>query len=102
MPVWESRAVRGRGVKYFRLFFNSPNFGRLTWNTMSISLYSIAAMFPIPITLAIALNECRLRYLRKTVQMVAYAPSFISTVVLLRREGHPPNERHRFDISTCE
>ena len=70
------------GLKHFKSFFSSYQFSRLLGNTLLISLYGLIASFPIPIVLAIALNECRARWYRKTVQMVTYAPYFISTVVM--------------------
>ena len=71
------------GFKYFSLFFSSPQFSKLIINTLTISFYSILAGFPIPIILAIALNECKNKFFSKTVQMITYAPYFISTVILV-------------------
>ena len=51
-------------------------------NTLGISVYSILAGFPIPIIFALMLNYVKNKYLKKTVQMVSYAPYFISTVVM--------------------
>lgn len=78
--IWNSPFV---GWKHFERFFNSPSTMQIIWNTVSISLYSIAASFPIAILLAIALNEAQKRHFKKLVQMVTYAPYFISTVVLV-------------------
>jgi putative aldouronate transport system permease protein len=71
------------GLKNFAEFFNSPNFWTLIRNTLLISLYSLAIGFPAPIILAIALNEIRNVRFKKTVQMVTFAPYFISTVVMV-------------------
>lgn len=71
------------GFKYFEQFFGSYNFKRLLSNTIGISLYSLLAGFPIPIILALMLNECRNLRFKKAVQMITYAPYFISTVVLV-------------------
>lgn len=71
------------GLKYFNMFFNNPASVSIILNTIKISLYSIIAGFPTPIILAIALNEMKNRTFKKTVQMVTYAPYFISTVVLV-------------------
>ncbi len=71
------------GIKYFREFFLSYQFGRLFGNTLLISIYSILASFPIPIVLALSLNETRSRVFGKTVQTITYAPYFISTVVMV-------------------
>lgn len=71
------------GLKYFKQFFNTPNFSLLLKNTLSLSIYSLVWSFPAPILLALALNEVRQKWFKKTVQMVTYAPYFISTVVLV-------------------
>ncbi len=78
--ILESKWV---GTKYFEMFFTSPQFAKLLLNTFSISIYTILANAPIPIVLALALNECKSKYFGKTVQMVTYAPYFISTVILV-------------------
>lgn len=70
------------GFKYFERFFGSFNFGLLLKNTIGISVYSLLIGFPIPIIFALLLNYLRLKRLRKTLQMVSYAPYFISTVVI--------------------
>lgn len=69
--------------KYFQMFLVTKNFPRLMWNTISISLYGLIAGFPIPIILAISLNECRNLKLKKSVQMITYAPHFISVVIIV-------------------
>ena len=71
------------GLKHFMKFFRSYLFANLLGNTLGISLYSLAAGFPFPILLALSLNTIRQRSVKKTVQMVTYAPHFISTVVLV-------------------
>jgi ABC-type polysaccharide transport system permease subunit len=76
---WNSKWA---GLKYFRSFVTSYYFPRLMGNTIGISLYGMAAGFFPPIILAIALNECRVVFLKKSVQLITYAPYFISTVVV--------------------
>lgn len=71
------------GVKHFVKFFTSPQFWRLIRNTFVLSIYGLLAGFPIPVMLALALNNVDNDHYRKTVQMVTYAPHFISTVVLV-------------------
>lgn len=71
------------GVKQFVKFFTSPQFWRLIRNTFVLSIYGLLAGFPIPVMLALALNNVDNEHYRKTVQMVTYAPHFISTVVLV-------------------
>lgn len=71
------------GLKHFHRIFRLPNFGQIVWNTLAISLYSLAVSFPVPILLALVINEIRAETFRRTVQTVSYAPHFISTVVLV-------------------
>ncbi|GHV06632.1 sugar ABC transporter permease [Spirochaetia bacterium] len=70
------------GLKHFKAFIGSYYFPRLIGNTIGISLYSLLAGFLPPIILAIALNECRMIFFKKTVQMITYAPYFLSTVII--------------------
>jgi putative aldouronate transport system permease protein len=77
---WGSEWV---GFRNFELFFQNPMFWTLVKNTFLLSVYTVAASFPIPIILAIALNEIRNGRFKKIVQLVTYAPYFISTVVVV-------------------
>ena len=70
------------GLKHFNTFFNGVYFWRLIRNTLVLSLYSLIASFPLPIVLALLLNEIGPRS-RKISQTILYAPHFISTVVLV-------------------
>ena len=70
------------GLKYFREFMGSYYFPRLLGNTIGVSLYGMIAGFFPPIIMAIALNECRIKFFKKSVQLITYAPHFISTVVV--------------------
>ena len=76
--IWRSAWV---GLKHFKTFFESYQFKDLLWNTLSLSLYSLIAGFPMPIIFALLLNYITNVKLKKVVQMVTYAPHFISTVV---------------------
>ena len=78
--IWGSEWV---GLQHFRQFVTTPLFWSLISNTFILSLYTLAAAFPIPIILALSLNEVPGRAYKKTVQTVTYAPYFISTVVLV-------------------
>ena len=71
------------GLDFFVKFFQSYQFDRVVGNTVGISVYTLAAGFPVPILLALMLNNSSMPRFRKTVQMVTYAPHFISTVVLV-------------------
>lgn len=79
LGIWGSEWV---GLDHFIAFFQSFQFQRVVRNTIAISAYSLVAGFPVPIILAIALNNSRARRFKKTVQLVTYAPHFISTVVM--------------------
>ncbi|MCQ6560100.1 ABC transporter permease [Paenibacillus mendelii] len=71
------------GTRYFSQFFDSPNFWLYMKNTLGISLYGLLIGFPAPILLALALNEIRNGLFKKSVQLVTYAPYFISTVIMV-------------------
>jgi putative aldouronate transport system permease protein len=77
---WNSPFV---GLDNFRRFIMSYQFSRIIRNTITLSLYNIVANFPIPIILALSLNALRSMHLKKLVQMVTYAPYFISTTVMV-------------------
>ena len=70
------------GLKWFRQFFSSYYWKDIIWNTFSISLYSIVIGFPIPIILAIIINELPGHKFKKVLQNITYIPHFISIVVL--------------------
>lgn len=78
--IWGSPWV---GFKHFELFFENPLFWTLIKNTLLISGYLLLAGFPIPILLALALNEIRNGKFKRFVQLVSFAPYFISTVVMV-------------------
>ncbi len=71
------------GFKYFQKFFNDYQFSRTIINTVKTSVYSLVVSFPFPIVLALCVNLLRNQRYKKTVQMVMYAPHFISIVVLV-------------------
>ncbi len=71
------------GFKYFERFFDSPDFWRLIKNTIFLSAYSLIAGFPLPIIMALMLNQCSMGGFKKVVQNVIYAPHFVSMVVVV-------------------
>ncbi|WP_243739963.1 ABC transporter permease [Aureibacillus halotolerans] len=71
------------GFEHFIRFFDSFYFWRLLSNTIGISLYGLAVGFPIPILLALLLNEVKNKHGKSFVQTVTYAPHFLSTVVVV-------------------
>lgn len=70
------------GLEYFEQFITNHKFWSIIRNTLCISLYSLAT-FPLSIVLAILLNYIPFRRFQKTVQLISYAPHFISTVVMV-------------------
>lgn len=70
------------GLQWFRQFFSSYYWMDIIWNTFSISLYSIVIGFPVPIILAIIINELPGKKFKKILQNITYIPHFISVVVL--------------------
>lgn len=70
------------GWQHFLDFFNARTFGRMITNTVLLSFYSLLWSFPVPIILALAMNQMRFRRYRRVVQTVLYAPHFISTMVV--------------------
>jgi len=71
------------GLEHFTRFFNSYNFWPIMRNTIVLNVYSLVAGFPLPIILALALNYIGRVWFKKTVQLVSYAPYFISVVVMV-------------------
>lgn len=78
--IWGSDWV---GLYHFARFIHLDVFWVLIKNTLSLSVYSLIAGFPIPIILALALNSVPSKKFKKVVQTVTYAPHFISTVILV-------------------
>lgn len=70
------------GFKNFERLFSSYWFPIILKNTLTISLLSLVIGFPIPIILALLLNEVRSNKFRSLVQTFSYAPHFISMVVM--------------------
>lgn len=70
------------GVKNFSRFIGSPDFMNYLLNTLKLSVYGLLWGFPIPIILALILNRIRSKSKKKNIQLVLYAPNFISVIVL--------------------
>lgn len=78
--IWGSPWV---GFENFEKFFSAYNFELLLKNTLWLSVYSLIVGFPLAIIFALMLHYLTLNKLKKVVQMVSYAPHFISTVVMV-------------------
>lgn len=77
--VWGSPWVGG---KWFGKFLTDPYFWKLVRNTLLLNIYGLLWGFPIPIILAIMLNEVSHARYKRLIQTVSYLPHFISTVVV--------------------
>lgn len=71
------------GLKYFAKFFQTPYVFRLLRNNLIISLEDLIIGFPLPIVLAILLDQLQLPHYKKVVQTISYLPHFLSTVILV-------------------
>nr|WP_328803380.1 sugar ABC transporter permease [Paenibacillus silvestris] len=77
---WNSPWV---GFKHFDRFFHDPVFWLLFKNTFVLAIYNIVFFFPIPILIALMLNELRLEWFKRTIQTAIYIPHFVSWVVVV-------------------
>lgn len=70
------------GFDHFTNFLQSPNFQQIFMNTIKLSAFELLIGFPIPIILALMLNQLRRAKVKKNIQLIIYAPYFLSTVVI--------------------
>ena len=78
--IWGSPWV---GLKHFIRFFNSADCWMVIRNTLTISIMGLVFGFPLPIIIALLLNQTRSKRFAKVVQTVIYAPHFISAVIIV-------------------
>ncbi|WP_242973336.1 ABC transporter permease [Clostridium thermosuccinogenes] len=69
--------------KYFLKFFKSYQFKTTITNTILINLYSLAVNFPLPIIMALLINQMQAKRFKRVFQTITYMPHFISTVVMV-------------------
>lgn len=86
------------GFQWFEYFFSGQDFIRVMRNTLISSVLTLSIGFVVPILIALAINEARVRWFKRVVQTTSYLPYFISWVVaaniittLLSAEG-PVNQ----------
>ncbi|MFH5182508.1 ABC transporter permease [Paenibacillus sp. TAB 01] len=77
---WDSPWV---GLKHFDRFFHDPVFWLLLKNTFVLAIYNIVFFFPIPIVIALMLNELRIEWFKRSIQTAIYIPHFVSWVVVV-------------------
>ena len=70
------------GLEHFKTFFMNPDFKMLLVNTFSISILNLVFFFPMPIILALLLNEIKNKFMKKSIQTMIYIPHFISMVIV--------------------
>lgn len=78
--IWGSAWV---GLDHFKAFFNSYYFERLISNTFLLNIYGLLWGFPLPIIMAILINQIRAGRYKRFVQTAIYVPHFISPVVMV-------------------
>lgn len=70
------------GLYYIELFISDPSFWRAFWNTLILGGLTLIVVFPLPIILALLLNELRSRRFKRVVQTITYLPHFMSIVIV--------------------
>ncbi|OAB47205.1 ABC transporter permease [Paenibacillus antarcticus] len=71
------------GLYNFEKFLSSPNFEVIFMNTLKLSFFGLILSFPVPILIALMLNQIRRARVKKNIQLFLYAPNFISVVVVV-------------------
>ena len=71
------------GLTYFKQFFESYYFTDILWNTISLSVFTMLIGFPVPILLALLINEIKNVKFKKLIQNITYIPNFLSVVVIV-------------------
>ncbi|WP_322923260.1 sugar ABC transporter permease [Paenibacillus campi] len=71
------------GMKHFVRLFTEPTFFMLLRNTLVLFALNIVIFFPLPIILALMLNEVRHRYFKNAIQTIIYIPHFMSWVIIV-------------------
>ncbi|WP_235941306.1 ABC transporter permease [Paenibacillus puerhi] len=71
------------GLKHFERFFGEDQFWMLFRNTLLLAVYNLIFFFPLPIILALMLNEVRRERFKRFVQTLVYIPHFVSWVVVV-------------------
>ncbi len=77
--IWDSDWI---GLENFRDIFSKPQFLVVVKNTLIINFYKLFINFPMPIIVAILINEINNRWVRRTTQTIIYFPFFLSWVVV--------------------
>lgn len=70
------------GLTHFKEAFASQAFWQAIRNTIVLNMGDLLIGFPIPILIAVLLNELRGHRVKKTVQVIMYLPHFLSWVII--------------------
>ncbi|MFI2366343.1 ABC transporter permease [Promicromonospora sp. NPDC019610] len=70
------------GLLYVDMFINDPTFWQVFGNTFAIGALTLVVGFPLPIVLALLLNEVRKKAFKRAVQSISYLPHFLSVVIV--------------------
>ncbi|MCS7464762.1 sugar ABC transporter permease [Paenibacillus doosanensis] len=71
------------GLKHFEKLFTDSEFWNIFRNTLVLFLYNIVFYFPVPIILAVMLNEVASEFFKRLVQTIVYVPHFLSWVIIV-------------------
>lgn len=71
------------GLKHFEKLFTDGEFWNIFKNTLLLFLYNILFYFPVPILLAVMLNEVASQFFKRLVQTIVYIPHFLSWVIIV-------------------
>lgn len=71
------------GLRYVELFISDPTFWKVFTNTVVLGGLTLLFCFPLPIVLALLLNEVRKRAFKRTIQSITYLPHFLSVVIIV-------------------
>lgn len=77
--IWESPWV---GLEVFAKVFSHRNFGQALRNTLLLNILDLVVSFPMPIILALLINEVKNKYFKKVTQTVLYLPHFLSWIII--------------------
>ncbi|CAM4258527.1 putative aldouronate transport system permease protein [Paenibacillus endophyticus] len=70
------------GLKHFETLMQHPDFARVFGNTLMLGFLKLALVFPVPVLLALMINEIRKTALKKGIQTALYIPHFLSWVIV--------------------
>ena len=70
------------GFHYFQMFLQDATFWQVFRNTLVLGVLTLIVCFPLPIVLALLLNELRSKMFKRFVQSISYLPHFLSIVII--------------------